>query len=206
MAGRFTQQTTLGGASIRDVAGNIAEVVVAGATLDEALEQYLAEAAALYAYDGTDLARLTALARTTVNGLHVVSVANPSLQADEATGDNTKILTVTAGEEWRLLLVHVEIITTGTVGNRTASLQMRDDADDEIHRNLAGANQAQRTTRHYEWAPGFPAETAFVSNALKMPLPDVWLPAGYDVRITDNLTIDVTDTVNVQMLVDARTV
>ena len=62
-------------------------------------------------------------------------------------------------------------------------------------------------TRFYSLAPGLLRETAFVASQLLAPLPpDLWLPATYDVRVSEIIAVDVAaDDMVVQMIVDERT-
>ncbi|RMG96174.1 MAG: hypothetical protein D6706_10625 [Chloroflexi bacterium] len=132
----------------------------------------------------------------------------PALQADETLGDSDKTLTVTAGKEWHIMSIHVELSTSATVGTRQLEIQVRDTADDVIASYRVRLTQAESTSYHYEFAPGVANDTSIVdSNHATVAIPPTLiLPAGYDVRIFDNNAVDAAaDNMIVQMLVMERT-
>ena len=109
------------------------------------------------------------------------------LQADEAADDSDKVLTVPDFAVWRLQSLWVELTSSADVGNRQLEVQIRDDSDDVVARFVAGAGKAASLTRHYLFAPGVPDLTAFRdTDLISNPIPDVYLPAGWDIRIFDN--------------------
>lgn len=131
-----------------------------------------------------------------------------ALVSSETTNDSDITLTVTAGQEWQLLSIWVELVTTATVGNRQLSVVITDAADDVIARIDAGAVQAASLTRNYLFAVGVARELGFVNTAyLQVPLVPWILPAGYKIRVYDSTAVDAAaDDMVVQMLYAYRTV
>jgi hypothetical protein len=130
-----------------------------------------------------------------------------SLQAEETQNDSDKMFVVPASTEWQILSIWVELVTTADVGNRQVTIEMQDDAGDIIGSFNAGAVQAASLTRNYMFAPGLEAMAAFVGIYLSTPLPQIFLPAGFKVRVYDSAAIAVAaDDMVCQMMVAARTV
>ena len=137
----------------------------------------------------------------------VSEVWRPNLLADEVINDSDKTLTVPANTEWEILSIWVELISTAVVGNRQITVQMLDGAGDIIGSFNAGAVQAAGITRNYMFAPGLELMVAFVGIYLSFPLPPMFLPAGFAVRIYDSAAIDpAADDMVVQMIYASRTV
>ena len=126
------------------------------------------------------------------------------IQSDEALNDSDKVLSVPSGEIWRILNIHVELVTTATVGNRQMRVEIRDDADDIIGQFSAGAVQAASLTVAYEFMPGVARETAVVDSSLLVPIPlDLILPGLFDFRVYDQAAVDAAaDDMVIQALVE----
>lgn len=127
-----------------------------------------------------------------------------SQQSEVTDNDSDKTFTVPTGKSWRILSVHVRLVTTATVGNRQIEVRLTDDSNNNIGHAPAGAVQAASLTRHYTFAPGLADLTGFRdTDKLTTPLPDVVLPAGYKVRIFDTAAVDAAaDDMHVRMLVE----
>jgi len=130
-----------------------------------------------------------------------------ALQAEETANDSDKIFTVPANTEWEILSILIELTTTATVGNRQIKVEMQDSAGDVIGSFVAGAVQAASLGRNYMFAPGLELMTVFVGIYLSFPLPPIFLPAGFMVRVYDSAAVAAAaDDMVVQMMVAARTV
>ncbi len=101
-----------------------------------------------------------------------------------------KVVTVPANVEWILQSVVVTLVTTAEVGNRQLRLQLRDASNVVIATLEAGVVQAASLTRHYVFGDGLPKETAFVIDTVFHPMPQILLPATWDMSITDSAAID----------------
>ena len=132
---------------------------------------------------------------------------HPVLQAEETANDSDKTFTVPASTEWEILSIWIELVTTADVGNRQITVEMQDLSADVIGSFLAGKVQAASLTRNYMFAPGLQLMTDFVGTYLSFPLPPMFLPAGFKVRVYDSAAIQAAaDDMVVQMVVAARAV
>ena len=131
----------------------------------------------------------------------------PALQADETLNDSDKSITVTAGYEWKIQWIWVELTTTAVAGNRQMVVQIQDAATDVVFQMRAGIVQAASLTRYYLFAPMGAEIVAFRdTDFLYAPLPPViHLPASYVIRVYDNAAVDAAaDDMVVQMMVQQR--
>ena len=130
-------------------------------------------------------------------------VGTVSLQADEALNDSDKSFTVPSVVTWAVDSIWVELITTGTGGDRQLGVEFQDSAADVIAQMRAGAVQADSITRYYLFGFNVPDLTAFRdTDFLTTPLPAILLPAGYIIRVFDNNAVDAAaDDMVVQMMV-----
>ena len=138
-------------------------------------------------------------------------VADPftlGLSADEAANDSNKSFIVPTSTEWIIKSVWVELITTATVGDRQMELQVLDDASDVIMSMRAGAIQAASLTYNYLFAPEVADLTAVRdSDYLSTPIPELWLPAAYALKVFDNNAVAAAaDDMVVQVRYASRTV
>jgi hypothetical protein len=112
---------------------------------------------------------------------------------DTTVDDSDKTFAVPAGEEWEILTIWVEIVTTATAGNRNVQLRFLDASANEIGRLRNGALVAASTTRNHVFGPEFPREATFPTNTSENvnPLggPSI-LPAGFSVRVFDGAAVD----------------
>ena len=132
----------------------------------------------------------------------------PELQAEESGNDSDKTLTVPANEEWIVKSIWIELATTATAGNRQLVVEIQDDAADVIAQFRLGIVQAASLTRYYQLAPQLINMTAFIdTDFLTMPIPEIYLPASYVVRIYDNNAVDAAaDDMVIQMMISKRSV
>ena len=115
----------------------------------------------------------------------------PGLSAEESANDSDKSFTVPANTEWLVKSIWVELITTATVGDRQLEIQIQDDSSDVIGSIRAGVVQGASLTRNYLFALGIADLTSFRDTDLMMtPIPELWLPAGYVVKVFDNNAVD----------------
>jgi hypothetical protein len=141
------------------------------------------------------------------NPLHISENWRAALQADETTNDSDKTFTVPASTEWEVLSIWIELTTTATVGNRQVVVEMQDSTGDVIGSFLAGIVQTASLAKNYMFAPGLELMAAFVGTYLSFPLPPMFLPAGFKVRVYDSAAIDAAaDDMVVQMVVASRAV
>jgi len=129
---------------------------------------------------------------------------NPVLQVEESENDSDKIITVPADKIWEILWIHVEYISTATVGDRIFEVLFLDDSDDVIFRIRTSSHQAASLSRIYEVSQNG-QEPAFTdTNRQMIPIPTKsLLPAGYKLRIWDSAAIDAAaDDMIIKMMVN----
>lgn len=130
-----------------------------------------------------------------------------ALKADETVDNSDKTFTVPASTEWEISSIWIELATTNTVGNRQITVEMQDSAGDVIGQFKAGATQAASLAYTYMFAPGIELMVIPVNLYLSFPLPVMFLPAGFKVRVYDSAAIDpAADDLNIQMMIAARSV
>lgn len=132
----------------------------------------------------------------------------PSLQSDEGLNDSDKSFTVPASTRWCVKWIWVELISTGTVGNRQITIEIQDSAADVIAIVKAGIVQAASITRYYLFAPNVTELTAFRDTSyLSTIMPEWILPAGYIVRVYDSAAVDAAaDDMVCQVMIESRPV
>lgn len=108
---------------------------------------------------------------------------------DTALNDSDKTITLDTTDLNRIQAIQVNLITTATVGNRNLEIIV-DDGTNELFRATAQAVQAASLTRDYSWAPDGQDDAAFINDALRIRIPNVWLPSGSRVRVFDFAAID----------------
>ena len=131
-------------------------------------------------------------------------IPNPKLQAEETLNDSDKTITVPANKIWEILWIHIELTSTASVGNRSLKVVFRDDSNDTICEFLPGVLQAESLQRFYLFSPQFSRETSFFSTFhLHHPIPKIFLPSSYSIRIYDTNGVDPTaDDMIIQMMVN----
>ena len=115
----------------------------------------------------------------------------PGIDIDTALNDSDKALAVATAKEWILDSVWIELITTATVGDRQIVLEIQDGSANVLAQFRAGIVQAASLTRYYLFAPGVVTSAAFIdTDYLTTPMPEMHLPAGYQIRVYDNNAVD----------------
>lgn len=129
--------------------------------------------------------------------------ASVLLEVEETVNDSDKLFTVPTGRKWKILSIWIEFVTTGTVGNRYLTIQLRDTADDVIY-EVQSAAIAESGSEMLILLPGlYQADLSGATNRDILPLPNPCiLEAGFDIHIYDNAAVDATaDDMIIQMLV-----
>lgn len=113
------------------------------------------------------------------------------IEKDVTANDSDKSFTVPTGESWKLLAARIVLVSSASAGNRQICIEITDGTD-VILRILAGAVQAASLTRNYNFYQGAPNLTAFIDTThLTNPIPpDLYLGAGYVIRIYDKTAVD----------------
>lgn len=112
------------------------------------------------------------------------------VQEDVLLNDSDKTFTVPAGEEWEILTIQVQLVTTATVGNRQMALLVKLASDNILFRAVAGAVQAASITNRYNFAPGVADQTAFVNGDLQTPIAPLRLAPGHQLQVQDVIAVD----------------
>lgn len=137
----------------------------------------------------------------------VTEVVNPSVQSDTGANDSDKTLTVPSDTHWHILALHVGYTSDGTSGNRQLQLQIQNAATTVVWQQAAGAVQAASNAYNYEFQSGVVRETSVINGELNIPLPNMWLPAAYKLRVYDSAAIAASsDDMLVHLLVDVRSI
>jgi len=90
--------------------------------------------------------------------------------------------TVPTNTRWRLVAMQLRLVTDATIADRRIRVVL-DDGSTEFTVISAGATQSANWARRYNFAPGFPLDTAFIHDQLHCPLPhDLYLYEGYRIR------------------------
>lgn len=86
---------------------------------------------------------------------------------------------VPTGARWRLITVHVQLVTSAAVADRRVSLFL-DDGALSFFNGEARLAQTASTTLDYSWAAGLENTATGALLYVNQPLPgDLWLPAGF---------------------------
>jgi len=149
--------------------------------------------------------------QNTLGQLIVADPWVPELQIDEALNDSDKTFTVDADEYWKIQSIWVELITTGTAGNREIVIEILDDAADVVARIKAGIVQAATATRYYLFAPNVTELTAFrgtaLADTLSTIIPNWTLLSGWAIRVYDIVAVAAAaDDMVVQMMIEKKTI
>ena len=125
--------------------------------------------------------------------------------SDHTANDSDKTLDLTpytnggvrSSGEIELKYGIVSLSTTATIGNRLFTIQIQDEAGNEVFHLHAGSYQAASLVYHYYLMPGVYRETvsavaeAGVDGTIQVPFPDdfEW-PTNWSIRIYDKNAID----------------
>ena len=122
----------------------------------------------------------------------IVPLNSQSLSKFDGTvNDSDKSWTVACDTiiEW----VHVKLVTTSTVGNRTVQVDVLDSSSNVLYSINAGLAQAASLTRDYHFAPALPTNASFVgynSDQNHQPIPtNLMVPSGGSLRVYDAAAI-----------------
>lgn len=120
---------------------------------------------------------------------------------DTADNNNDKTITVPATEEWQVLTLYVVYISVATVGDRQLQIDFRTDGGLVFFDVRPNAVQAASQQRHYILGPSLANLTAFYDTVhLQTPFPPtLFLRPSYSIRVYDNNSIDVTDTMRLYL-------
>lgn len=161
-----------------------------------------------HVYNGTtwDRVRSGGSSAPLIGSIKNTPILNPTLQEDETINDSDKTFTVPANTTWRVLFIGIEFTPTATVGNRRIDILFRDASDDvllEIRSAILTPATHAVTIAFYN---GAPRELTQTGSYFTNPLPvDIWLPAGFDIRVFDSQSVDAAaDDMIVHMIVDER--
>ncbi len=119
-----------------------------------------------------------------------VRMGEASLDEDAALNDSDKTVTVPLDEEWDVLSVFVELISTVNAGNRQMEVEFLTANGDIMGKIPAGAVQIASLTRTYSFAPNVANQAAFVGANLTTALPRMLLGPGQGIRVFDSAAID----------------
>lgn len=128
-----------------------------------------------------------------------------SLEQDLTADDSDKTFTVPSESLWLIKYIWVELVTSGTVGNRQLVLELQDAASDVIWRAYSPVTQAASLTYNYAFFPGAPHTTSLIaSEYMPISIPPIILAASQKVHIYDKAAIAAaTDDMVVHMTYDA---
>lgn len=119
----------------------------------------------------------------------------PKVTIDATANDSDKAIAVPSGKVWKIENVFVSLTTSGTAGNRTITVEIRDASSNVLFKVSALINQAASLTRTYCFAPGFPHETSGGgpgNDHVLSPMPEIWMDATWDVHVYDESAVDPT--------------
>lgn len=129
------------------------------------------------------------------------------VQEDLAADDSDKTFTVPSGEQWEILSVQAQLISTTTVGDRQMMVEAQGSGSEILFRSMVGAVQAESLTRRYNFGRDAADQSAFVNDELMTPLPRLILGPAMVLRIVDIAAVDAAaDDMEVRVLVDRRKV
>ena len=124
---------------------------------------------------------------------------------DVALNDSDKSFTVPTDEEWDVLTVQVELISTADVGNRQIAVEAQGAGSEVLGRWLAGVVQAASVTNRYNFGPGLADQTTLRTLELTTPMPRLRLGPGMVLRVFDLAAIAAAaDDMEVRLLVARR--
>lgn len=115
----------------------------------------------------------------------------PKFVSDTTDNDSDKAFTVPSNKHWEVQWVWVELVSSGTAGNRQIVVEIQDGSTDVIALVNAGAVQAASVTRNYLFSPYVGDLTSFRNTTyLTNPIPNFILRPGYIVRVYDKTAVD----------------
>ena len=125
-------------------------------------------------------------------------IDRPGFVEDIGAG-NDKIIAVPTNEYWKLLGVHITLLTTGTAGTRQVEVEIRDADDDVLTRLQFGETQIASLTKRYSAALGLVTEVHIAGAMIFAQLPTFHLIEAFDIRAFDQADVDVADTLDLRI-------
>lgn len=122
----------------------------------------------------------------------------PGFVEDVGVG-NDKVIAVPANEYWKLLGIHITLLTTGTVGSRMVEVEIRDASANVLTRLAFDDVQTATTTKRYSAALRLTTEIHIAGEMIFAQLPLFHLIEGFDVRCFDDGNVEVLDTLDVRI-------
>ena len=128
-----------------------------------------------------------------------------------ASGGADKSITVPQDREYKIDVLKALFTTASGAGTHQLYLTVdRGDSaagDTEPYIDVrAGLTQAQSLSYYYDFAPDVPLSTAVSdTDQVYVPIPDVWLPSGWVIRLFDQSAVATSDDVlEIKALVKIR--
>lgn len=110
---------------------------------------------------------------------------------DDTENENSKTFTLPTSTGFRLLWLHVDFVSSATVGNRRVTLELLDENDAEILHLPAGAVQAASNSYHYTFGGGDYRETTVIGDGLLVSVPREFIIfPGWKLRVRDLADVD----------------
>ncbi len=153
----------------------------------------LAARSLLYTFNGTtwDRTRTPGNSAPNIGVQRVANQGTPSNTEDLTANDSDKTFTVSAGEQWHVKGLYIHYLATANVGNRIIQVHFRDSYDNVLYVIGSIPNVVASQEVGISLMPGVARETAFSSSQIVGPMiPDIMLPASYDIRVYDSAGID----------------
>lgn len=122
----------------------------------------------------------------------------PGFVEDIGAG-NDKIIAVPANQYWKLLGIHITLLTTGTAGSREVEIEIRDASANVLTRIAFGDVQMLSSTKRYSAALRLTTEVHIAGEMVFAQLPLFQLIEGFDIRVFDSVDVDVLDTMDVRI-------
>ena len=134
---------------------------------------------------------------------------NSTLQVEETTADNEKVISVPADTDWKVLWIWVEYTSNATVGNRKLLIELRDSGDDVIMQLRNEVLQPASKTYYYAYGVDLPNDTEVMdTDYVQHALPsNIVLPELFDIHFVDEAGItsdSAGEDLIIQMMVNDR--
>lgn len=95
---------------------------------------------------------------------------------------------VPSGVEWQLQGAMMLFTSSATIGNRIPTIEIRDGSDVLVGRFGASVAQAASLSRRYSFGIGLSTDAQ--NNDVLIPMPQMMIPTGWVIRVTDLAGID----------------
>ncbi len=105
---------------------------------------------------------------------------------DVVINDSDKSFVVPNGEEWEVLYVQAQLITTSDAGTRQMVLEILGAGAELLGRYSAGATQGISLTERYNWGPSLTDQATPISLELTVSMPsNLRLGPGFTLTVKD---------------------